>query len=59
MAGKGKRGPDKVYSARLTDIRITAAMRDWLEATARQQQKTVSDIVRAALERAQQTARLD
>ena len=49
MAGKGKRGPDKQYPARLRDIRITTAMRSDLEHLAEQEHVTVSDIVRTAL----------
>ena len=49
MAGKGKPGPDKVYPARLTDVRISEKMRRDLDWIADDQNISISDIVRNAI----------
>ena len=48
MAGKGKRGPEKVYPARL-EVRINEKMRRDLDWITDDQNISISDIVRNAI----------
>ena len=50
MVGKGKPGPNKRFTARLRDIRISEKVRSALETMARRQGLTTSDIVREAID---------